>query len=82
MKQAAKQAVSSHGRKSVGNRIITVILCLCICILMSGLIVQAQLMNIQVKFYSTALAYCYETDCSKLGDTNTDSDTDLKTPEL
>lgn len=61
-----KQAMSSNARKSTGSRIIGLTLALCICILMSGLIVQARLMNVQVAFYKTALAYCYQNDCTEL----------------
>ncbi len=61
-----KQAMSSNARKSTGNRIIAAVLSLCVCILMSGLIVQAQIMNYQVAFYKTALAYCYENDCTEV----------------
>lgn len=75
-----KQAASSYARKSVGNRIIVIVLSLCICILMSGLIVQAQLMNSQVSFYKTALAYCYENDCTELDTANTESNEE--TPDL
>lgn len=64
-----KQAMSSNARKPASSRIIGLILALCICILMSGLIVQAQLMNVQVAFYKTALAYCYQNDCTELNDT-------------
>lgn len=64
-----KLAASSHAQKSVGNKIIYLILALCVCVLMSGLVVQSQLMDAQVKFYRTALAYCYENDCT---DFNTD----------
>ncbi len=30
---------------------------------MSGLIVQVQLSSQQIRFYESALAYCYENDC-------------------
>lgn len=75
-----KQAVSSYARKSVGNRIIVIVLSLCVCILMSGLIVQTQLMNSQVSFYKTALAYCYQNDCTELEATDTEANEE--TPDL
>ncbi len=62
-----KKAVSSYANKtSIDKKIIIAVLTICVCFLMSGLIVLNQIMESQVKFYQAALAYCYENDCQEL----------------